>query len=186
MKGTYQRIRNLWKKPKQGLGALWKERLIMWRRDPVTLRIPRPTRLDRARQAGYRAKQGIFIVRQRVISGPHKRPKIKKGRKPRKSRQIMILQKNYQSIAEERTAKAFKNCEILNSYFVAKDGKHYWYEIIVVDRAHPAIKSDKKLGWMSSPANRGRAFRGLSSSSRKSRGLRRKGKGAEKIRPSRH
>ena len=31
------------------------------------------------------------------------------------------LDKNYQLIAEERTSKKYPNCEVLNSYYVAKD-----------------------------------------------------------------
>ena len=34
----------------------------------------------------------------------------------------------------------FKNLEILNSYKLAKDGKHYFFEVILVDPAKPEIK----------------------------------------------
>jgi large subunit ribosomal protein L15e len=91
---------------------------------------------------------------------------------------------NYQEIAERRAVSKFVNCEVLNSYEVAKDGAHYWYEVILVDPNHPAIKADKHYAWLSQGANKRRAFRGITSAGRKSRGLRNKGKGAEKIRPS--
>ena len=61
---------------------------------------------------------------------------------------------------------------------------NYWYEIILVDKSHPAIKADKKMSWVCSGKHKNRAFRGLTSAGRKSRGLRNKGKGAEKVRPS--
>lgn len=180
----YKYIREAWKKPKQNLGPLWQQRLIQWRREPVTLRIERPTRLDRARSLGYKAKQGIFVVRQRVNRGGKMRPKFKGGRRSKAMRRRMVLAKNYQQIAEERANKKFKNCEVLNSYEVAKDGKYYWYEIILVDRDSSVIKSDKNLKWVSEKGHKGRVYRGITSAGRKSRGLRKKGKGAEKIRPS--
>ncbi len=180
----YKHIRKLWKRPKQDLKELWKSRLIKWRREPSTLRIDRPTRLDRARSLGYKAKQGIFVIRQRVLKGGHTRPGNKKGRRPKTQRRRLVLDKNYQQVAEERTSKKYVNCEVLNSYWVAEDGKYKWYEIILVDRAHPAIRSNKNLNWISK--QKGRAHRGLTSSARKARGLRNKGKGAEKLRPSKH
>ena len=186
MKGTYQYIRKLWKSPKASLGQLWKEKLMKFRREPATVRLDHPSRLDRARQAGYKAKQGIFVVRQKVMRGSHKRPDWAGGRKTKQSMETMMLKKNYQAIAEERAAKAFSNCEALNSYFVAKDGKNYWYEVIIVDRSHPAIVADKSLGWISNSAHKSRASRGLTSSGRRYRGLLWKGQGAEKARPSRH
>src|SRR3990167_3868695 len=67
--GMYQYIREAWKKPKENLGSLWQERLIKWRQEPATIRIERPTRLDRARSFGYKAKQGYVMVRQRVNRG---------------------------------------------------------------------------------------------------------------------
>jgi len=61
---------------------------------------------------------------------------------------------------------------------------NYWFEVILVDKAHPSIKADKRISWIAEKQHTGRVYRGLTSSSRKSRGLRRKGIGAEKIRPS--
>ncbi len=185
MKGTYQYIRQLWKSPKKSLGPSWKENLMKWRREPATVRVDHPTRLDRARSAGYKAKLGIFVVRQKVTRGSHKRPDWSGGRKTKKSRETKILQKNYQAIAEERAAKAFSNCETLNSYYVGKDGKNYWFEVILVDRSHPAIVADKSLNWISTSAHKSRASRGLTSAGRRYRGLMWKGKGTEKLRPSR-
>lgn len=182
--GMYQQIRNLWKKPKQGLGTVWKERLVAWRREPVTVRVQRPTRLDRARSLGYKAKQGYVVVRQRVQRGGHTRPDIKKGRRPRHSRQRLVLGKSYQRIAEERVARKYVNCEVLNSYWVAKDGKYYWYEVILVDKSHPAIKADKNKSWICGRKQTNRVYRGLTNAGKKSRGLYKKGKGAEKLRPS--
>jgi len=87
----YKYVRNLWKKPKEAMPELMRQRLILWRKQPSTIRIERPTRIDRARNLGYRAKEGFIIVRQRVGRGGHKRPTIRKGRRPRHSRQSMVL-----------------------------------------------------------------------------------------------
>ncbi|MBW2977225.1 50S ribosomal protein L15e [Candidatus Woesearchaeota archaeon] len=181
--GTYKYVRELWRKPKQTLSKLWTERLIQWRQEPSTVRIERPTRIDRARSLGYKAKQGFVIVRQKVSRGGHMRPKaIMGGRRPKHARRRMVLDKSYKQIAEERANRKFPNCEVLNSYWVAKDGKYYWYEIILVDKAHPAILKDKDIKWITEKQHKRRVYRGLTSAARKSRGLRRKGTGAEKVR----
>jgi len=78
--------------------------------------------------------------------------------------------------------KKYVNCEVLNSYYVVKDGKHYWYEVILVDRVQ--VSTYKGYSWLTPGGNKGRVYRGITSAGRKSRGLRNKGKGAEKIRPS--
>jgi large subunit ribosomal protein L15e len=170
-----------WKRPKDNK-ELWRQRLISFRKEPVTMRIDRPTRPDRARALGYKAKQGVFIVRQRVKRGGHRRP-IKKCKRSKRFTTKLILHKNYRQICEERANKKFPNSEVLNSYWVAKDGKSYWYEVIMVDRTAPQGKADKSLSWVK--AQKGRTFRGLTSAGKRSRGLRNKGKGSEKARPSR-
>ena len=77
--GMYQAIRQLWKKPKEGLGELYKQRLIAWRKELVITSIHRPTRLDRARSLGYKANRGITMVRVRVARGGRKREARKHG-----------------------------------------------------------------------------------------------------------
>ncbi len=90
--GIYKRIRELWKKPKTTLNALNKERLILWRTELSTVRIKRPTRLDKARSLGYRAKEGILVIRQRVSRGGRQRPQFKGGRRPKHMRRKKISQ----------------------------------------------------------------------------------------------
>jgi len=181
--GMYKYIREQWKKPHSSMPGLIRQRLIQWRTEPATLRINYPTRIDRARSLGYKAKQGIIIVRQRVQRGGHRKPFPSGGRRSKKYTTRKSLMLNYRTIAEQRAVKSYPNCEVLNSYEVGKDGRNVWHEIILVDVAHPAIKADPNLRWIIN--NRGRPFRGLTSSAKKSRGLRHKGLGAEKLRPSR-
>ena len=180
----YSEIGKAWQeKPEQWVAAQ-RERLIKWRNEPATVRIAVPTKLDRARSLGYKAKQGVVIVRQRVDRGGRKRPQIRKVRKTSHSRQNKILSKNYQQVAEERAARRFPNLEVVNSYNVGKDGKHFWYEIIMADKSHPVIIQDENLGWVANPSARRRAFRALTSAGKRRRGLFQKGKGVEKSRPS--
>lgn len=182
----YQKIRKLWKKPKESLGKLYQSRLIQLRKADSITKVSRPMRLDRARSLGYKAKQGIFVVRVRVKRGGRKRRRsLKKGRKSKRATAKKVLGKSYQVIAEQRADKKYVNAEVINSYWISEDGKYKWYEIIMAIPSHPSVKKDKDLGWISSNKQRGRAWRGLTSAGRKSRGLtRNKGKGAEKIRPS--
>ena len=115
--GLYKYVREAWKQPKANMPELWHERLVQWRKDPSTLRIDRPTRIDRARSLGYKAKQGYIVVRQRVLKGGHKRARIKKGRRSKRYHQTKNLDLSYQTIAERRADMKFPNCEVLNSYF---------------------------------------------------------------------
>lgn len=177
--GLYQHLRQTW----QTLDpAIMRQRLIQWRKEPAILRIDHPTRLDRARSLGYKAKQGFILVRVRLPRGGRQREQYRTGRKSRSYGRRKIVNLSYQTVAEQRANKKYVNCEVLNSYYVAQDGVYDWYEIILIDRAHPQILANPLLRNIA--AQRGRVYRGLTSSGKKSRGLLRKGKGAEKIRPS--
>lgn len=179
--GYIKYVRELLKKPTEESKTLSRERMFAMRREPVTVRIDRPTNIATARSLGYRPKQGVILARQRVIRGGRTRPDIKGGRRSAHSRQRKVVKKNYQQVAEERVNRKFKNCEVVNSYLVAKDGVYSWYEVILVDRYHPAVLSDKQLAQVAT--DKGRAARGITSAGRRGRGLRKKGQGAEKIRP---
>ncbi len=175
--GAYKYIKNLWKRPKEALGRLWSERLIKWRREETVMRIERPTRIDRARSLGYKAKQGFVMARVRVKKGGRERPRHSKGRKPKKAGFVKFtLAKSKQWVAEEKAARKFPNLEVLNSYYVGEDGKQKWYEIILVDKSHPAIKKDKDVSWICDKKHTRRVFRGLTSAGSKGRGLLHKGK----------
>ena len=186
-RSLHHAVRDTWKRPKDAMSHDFRrDRMAQWRRDPVIHRIERPTRLDAARRLGYKAKQGVVVVRTRVRRGGLRKGKIHMKRKPSKAGiKKITMAKSIQRIAEERTARRFPNMEVLNSYWVGEDGKNKFYEVIMIDPSHPAIKSDKQLGWVSSgSSHRGRAFRGKTGAGKRGRGLLNKGKGAEKLRPS--
>src|SRR3989338_166362 len=180
--GYYKYVYKLWKKPSEGLGDLWKQRLIQWRSEDAVVRIEKPTRIDRARALGYKAKSGFVIARARVPAGGRSKPEVAGGRKPRSSGAFGTPKKSHQWIAEERAAKRFVNLEALNSYYVGQDGKHQWFEIVLVDPSHPAIQKDRDVSWLVKGTHGGRVYRGLTSAGKRSRGLRSTGKGAEKVR----
>lgn len=165
MKGFYQYLRDFWKKPEK---STLKQRMIEWRKDPVVKRIENPTKPQRARSLGYKAKQGFVVVRCKVKKGGRKRRAIKKGRKQKTSGISKFTpEKNLMRHAEEKAARKYRNTEVLNSYFVAKDGQYNYYEVILVDKNHPRTKKDKDVKGVIK--KRGRAFRGLTSAAKRNR-----------------
>lgn len=184
---TYKYVAKAWKKPEASFvkDLMW-QRVIDWRRQPTIIRVEKPTRLDRARKLGYKAKQGFVIARVRVRRGGLKRTRPKAGRRQKRMGVKKYKPaKSLRLIAEERAARKFPNLEVLNSYWVWEDGRNKWFEVVMVDPSHPVIRSDKDVGWICEDVHRGRVFRGLTSAGKEVRGLRRKGRGAEKMRPSR-
>lgn len=178
----YAHVKNTWKNSTHEFIEMQRKRMTEWRAQDTTVRIDKPTRIDKARAVGYRAKQGVIVVRQRVDRGGRMRPSIRSGRRTAHNYQQKNLAKNYQSIAEERANEKFPNCEVLNSYYAGKDGLHYWYEVILLDRTSPVIQKDEV--YHSIITQTGRVYRGITSAARKSRGLRGKGFGYERSRPS--
>ena len=185
MKSFYSYISDAWSSPREGIvGALRQDRLRSWRREMTVQRIDRPTRLDRARALGYKAKQGIYVARVKVRRGGLRKSRYIRNRRSRHMGMNMItMAKSIQRIAEERAGRRFRNMEVLNSYWVGEDGKHKWYEVILVDPSNPSIKNDKELAWVTGGAHRRRAEHGKTSAGRKGRGMRHKGFGTEKTRP---
>jgi len=187
VRGMYHYVGEAWKDPDNDemKGLMW-QRLIEWRREGSFVRIDKPTRLDRARSLGYKAKQGFVVVRAKVRKGGLRKHRIRKGRRPKRKGVLKItMKKNLQRIAEERTGKRYPNMEVLASYWVGEDGRHKWFEVILVDPNHPVIKSDPKINWICSSKHGDRAGRGLTPAGKKGRGLVRvRGMGVEKNRPS--
>ena len=178
--GLYQQIKQLWKKPDR---ELLHDKLIEWRAGQSIEKVDKPLRLDRARTLGYKAKKGFVVLRVRVKRGGRTRSMQKKGRKTRKQTIRKTLKMNYRWVAEIRAERKYKNLEVLNSYWIGKDGKHYYFEVIMIDPSRPEIKSDKTVSWITNAENQKRAQRGLTSAGRKSRGLRSRSHDI-KVRPS--
>ena len=181
VKGLAYYLRQAWKKPDE---KILRERMVGWRNSNAIVKVENPLRLDKAHALGYKAKKGIIVVRVRLRRGGHVRSRPKKGRRSKRMHTRKNLKMNYREIAEQRAAVKYHNMEVLNSYWIGKDGMFYFYEVILVDRNSPDIKSDKQLSFVTKPANRGRSFRGLTSAGQKARGLRNSPVKAPKVRPS--
>ena len=162
---------------------LLQTRLIQWRAGNSVTKVEKPLRLDRARALGYKAKEGFVVVRVRVARGGRTRSRHTHGRKSRKQHVRKILKMSYQWVAELRAANYFKNLEVLSSYKLAKDGRYYFYEVIMVNPHSPVITSDRVINSICEPTNRRRAHRGLTGAGKKSRGLMNKAPDS-KVRPS--
>jgi len=173
-------LRKAWRKPDK---KILRKRMIDWRKGNSIVRVDKPLRIDRARSLGYKAKRGVTIVRVRLRRGGHKRTRPYKARRTKRLHINKNLRLNYKEIAEKRVAKKYTNMEVLNSYQVGKDGKHYFFEVILIDPSKPEIKSDKELGSLAMSPKK-RAQRSITSASRKSRGLRNSPVKAPKVRPS--
>ncbi len=179
----YKYAREQYEQPKENLDELWQERLVEWRDQDAIVKVDNPTRIPKARQLGYKAKEGFTVVRSRVTKGHSKRERLTAGRRPKRTGQTRFSpKKSKRVIAEQRASDRYDNLEVLNSYWVAEDGNYKWYEIIMVDPDHPQIESDDDVNWICE--QRDRVERGKTPASKESRGLGNKGKGAEKVRPS--
>ena len=185
-KSFYTYIRDAWKDPDDGkLAELQWQRKQDWREEGALERIERPTRLDRARSLGYKAKQGIVVVRASIRKGGARKQRFVAGRRSKRQGVTRITRrKNLQRVAEERTTRVYPNLRVLNSYSVGQDGSQKWFEVILVDPEHPAIQNDDDLNWICDDSQRGRTFRGKTSAGQRNRGLNHRGKGTEHVRPS--
>ena len=47
-----------------------------------------------------------------------------------------------QDTAERRVGEKYPNMNVIGSYLLWKDGKHSWFECILVDPVHPSIAKD--------------------------------------------
>lgn len=171
--GAYRYIQENLQKEYKERDDLYRQRIIRWRTEPTMFRVEKPTNLARARTLGYKAKQGIIIVRTRIDKGRRRRRTPMGGRKPRHAYVYVQPQLSHQAIAEQRVNRIYKNMEVLNSYWVGEDGEYKFFEIILAD---PTKVDNSAL------SRKGRAFRGLTSAGRKARGLGRGRQGTNKQR----
>jgi len=180
VKGMYQQLRQVWKKPDP---IRLRELMVEWRKDNAVKKVEKPMRLDRARSLGYKAKKGFVMARVRVLRGGRQRARTNKGRRSKRHTIRKVVKMSYRWVAEQRAQKKFLNLEVLNSYLLAKDGKHYFYDVILIDYSKPEIANSKDTKWITKKTNRHRVHRGSTSAGKKSRGLRNKSP-MNKSRPS--
>lgn len=138
--GTYKYLIQTWnQRDKTDLQQYLRQVAIKWRREPTVHRVQHPTRPDRARAVGYKAKQGYVVVRVRIRKGGARKPRPRAGRRQKalgvtKYTRAMSLK----NIAEQKAKKKFPNLRVLNSYYVWEDGMHHWFETILRDPDNPS------------------------------------------------
>lgn len=132
---------------------MWKEntpelraKAIEWRKQNALVRIERPSRLQKARRLGYKAKQGFVVVRMRVGRGNMRKKRPVAGRRPKHLGVLRIKPaRSMQKVAESRVLKRFPNLKLLGSYYLYQDGIYLWYEIVLLDPSHPRITKDREI-----------------------------------------
>ena len=133
--GMYKYLNQTWNnREKTNFERYVRQLTIKWRREPTVHRIESPTRLDRARALGYKAKQGYVVVRVRIRKGGARKPRPRSGRRQRALGVVRFTRAmNLKHIAELRAKKKFPNLRVMNSYYVWEDGTHRWFETILCD-----------------------------------------------------
>ena len=184
--GAYKYLEELWRKKQSDLmNFIFRVRTWEYRQLPVITRVNHPSRPDKARKLGYKAKEGYVVYRVKIRRGNRKRP-APKGVVCGKLKSIGIAglknKKNYQSVAEERVGRKLSGLRVLNSYWVGQDSTFKFFEVLLVDPAHTAIRDDPRINWICDQKHR--EMRGLTSAGKKHRGLRAKGDMDNKRRPS--
>jgi large subunit ribosomal protein L15e len=123
-----------------------REKAVLWRKQHAITRVEKPSRIQKARRLGYKAKQGIIVVRMRVGTGGMRRQRPRAGRRPKHLGVSRIkADVSMKQVAERRVLERYPNMKLLGSYFLYKDGMHYWFEVILADPSHPRISKDKEL-----------------------------------------
>lgn len=142
----YHHIAETWKTMLKTRSPEIKNKAFEWRREPALHKIESPSRLDRARALGYKAKQGIIVVRSRVGRGGMRKQRPVAGRRPKHLGVVHIKQSiSMKRVAERRALEKYINLKVMGSYLLYQDGMYSWYEVVLVDPNHPAIIKDKEI-----------------------------------------
>lgn len=183
--GAYKYLNELWKKKQSDvLRFLLRVRAWEYRQNPRITRVQKPTRTEKAHRLGYKAKQGYTVFRVAVRRGGRKRPNNKGivfGKPKHHGINHLKAQRNLQAMAEDKVGRKAANLRVLNSYWINQDATFKYYEVIMVDPSHNAIRNDPRINWICSATMKHRENRGLTSAGRKGRGLRKPGHRANNL-----
>merc|ERR1712184_184994 len=91
--------------------------------------------------------------------------------KPKHQGIMLKAKRNLRSVAEERVGRICTNLRVLNSYWVNQDSTYKYFEVILVDPHHTAIRRDPRINWIVNPVHKHRELRGLTGAGKKSRGI---------------
>jgi len=138
----YKMMQKLWRERPEALRSQLRKRMVAWRRMKAVERVEKPLRIDRARELGYKAKQGYVVALVRVRRGGFSKPRPRSGR--RQKALGVVKHKVNVSMKEEavqRFIKQFPNLKPLGAYPLAQDSLYRWYEVVAVDPSHPAVQA---------------------------------------------
>jgi large subunit ribosomal protein L15e len=166
---SYKHIRDTIINEYKEKNQTYKDKITKWSSEPPIVKVDRPSNLARARKLGYKAKEGVSVIRVGISKGRSKRKTPSGGRKPSKSGRYFTRAKSMRAIAEERAARRFANQEVLNSYFIGDSGLKSFFEVILLDINKNTIKSDPLYSKV--VERRNRVYRGLTSAGQRHRGL---------------
>jgi large subunit ribosomal protein L15e len=139
----YRQISKTWQEMFHEKAGDMRARAVELRKQPAAVRVDHPWRLDRARALGYKAKEGVVVIRMRVSRGGMRKKRPVSGRRPKHLGVLKIKSRvSSQAVAENRAQERHPNMKLLGSYPVWEDGIHAWYECILIDPMHPAIRKD--------------------------------------------
>ena len=186
--GAYKYLEELWRKKQSDvMSFVLRMRAWEYRQLPVIHRATRSSRPDKARKLGYKKKQGYVIYRIRIRRGGRKKPVSKGivyGKPVNQGINALKPNRSHRAIAEERVGRRAKNLRVLNSYWVGQDGTFKFFEVILVDPFHKAVRKDARINWICSGKQKHRESRGLTSAGMKYRGFRKPGHRINKKSPS--
>jgi len=137
--GTYKYQLQTWNtREKSEFQRYLRNQTIKWRRQPAVCRVETPTRPERARSLGYKAKQGYVVVRVRIRKGGARKPRPRSGRRQKALGVNRFTRAtSLKNIAERKASKRYPNLHVLNSYYVWEDGTNHWFETIMRDPNNP-------------------------------------------------
>ena len=149
MGSSFDLMGKSWRKQRGSMRQMMRQLAFKWRREPAIQRAESPTRPERARRLGYRAKQGFIVVRARIRRGGARKTRPVSGRRQKAMGVTQIKwAKSLKQVAEERVARKYPNMEVLNSYYLWSDGVYFWTEVLLVDPSHPAVANSTLTRWI--------------------------------------
>ncbi|XP_043833331.1 60S ribosomal protein L15-like [Dromiciops gliroides] len=164
--GVYKYIQELWRK-KQSVVMWFLLRVRCWQYRQLSAfhRVFRPTRLNKACRLGYKDKEGyvIYRIRIRIRWGGRKHPVPKDatyGKPVHHGVNQLKFARSLQSVAEECAGCHRGALRVLNSYWVGEDSTYKFFEVILIDPFHKAIRRNPDIQWITKPVQKTERCRG--------------------------
>ena len=89
--GMYYHLSRSWRNPSAEDIINLRKKMIDWRAGSVITKLEHPTRLDRARILGYKAKKGFLVFRVVLVRGGRHKKKPNANRRTKRQSSMKIL-----------------------------------------------------------------------------------------------